>query len=228
MPKVGDKTSGAGQRPKLVNRGPAGLLKKLPEGELKQNGEQAEPEPKGKQNNIQCEGTVVEIGSLVPDPDNARLHPERNMAAIKGSLILYGQRIPLVVRKQDMKVAAGNGRLRGMTELGWTRCAVSMRPMTDEEFAGFALADNRTAELAQWDFEVVARIDRLLGEAKRNHMVGWTMDELEVLRMADWTPPQVSDEEYNGSGEAQVHKCPACGHEWTTGGGSNEMGNADA
>src|SRR5262245_58630724 len=119
---------------------------------------------------IRCDGEVVAIDSLTPDPNNARLHPERNMEAIKASLQLYGQRSPLVVRAENRMIAAGNGRHRAMKEPGWTRCAVTMRPMTDREFTGFALADNQSAALAKWDFEVVARLDKAMLELGQSDM----------------------------------------------------------
>ena len=195
-------------KPKLVNRGAAGLLKKVPDPPPEANGHPP-PAPRvdptqavleagpGKKNYIRCEGRRVKIASLVPDPENARVHGDRNMAAIKASLKLYGQMKPIVVRQQDMVVAAGNGTLRAATELGWSEVAASVIKMSDEEFSGYALADNRTAELAAWDFEVVAKIDQFLQE-RGQATVGWTADELEVLRAADWTPPDPSDDEFGG------------------------------
>lgn len=136
-------------------------------------------------NKIRCAGDVVLLSSLVPDPNNARLHPERNLEAIKDSLAFYGQMEPLVVRQQNRMIAAGNGRHAAMLAMGWTKCAVTVQPMTDAEFHGFALADNRTAELAQWDYQVVTRLEKLLQE--QNHaVVGWTLEDLTVLRENDF------------------------------------------
>lgn len=198
MPKKSGATA-----PKLVNRGAAGLLTKLPEdanGRPRVDPTLAALEAAtGKKNHIRCDGTRVKVDKLKPDPNNARVHGDRNMAAIMASLKLYGQLKPVVVRKQDMTVAAGNGTLRAAKELGWTEVAATVVPMTPEEFAGYGLADNRTAELAAWDFEVMAKIDQFLQE--RGHAtIGWTQDELEVLRAADWTPPEVSDDEF-GAGD---------------------------
>lgn len=188
MPKI----TVAPQRPKLTNRGAAGLLGKkigkvtstiqVPKIEL----------PPIVVNKIAKSllAMVVEIDSLTPDPVNARLHPERNMEAIKQSLIMYGQVKPIVVREETGVVMAGNGTLAAAKELGWTEIAVSMVSMNEVEAAGYGLADNRTAELAKWDFEVVARLDKLLIQA-RHAQVGWSGDELEVLRMTDWTAPEI-------------------------------------
>lgn len=131
---------------------------------------------------------VVPIASLVPDPDNARLHGDRNMAAICESLKRFGQKTALVVRKQDRKVAAGNGRLAAAKQLGWTRIAASFSVMTDAEFAAYALADNRTAELAAWDSEVVGRLEALLAATDPGLVIGWTADELASLRAQGFKP----------------------------------------
>lgn len=180
-------------KPQLVNRGPAGLLKKLPKtGEQPQATKQ--DNGKGALNNIalSLRELVVPISQLTPDPMNARLHPERNMEAIVDSLKTYGQVKPIVVRKSNNVVVAGNGTLEAAKSLGWTEIAASMVDMDDVQAAGYGLADNRTAELAKWDFEVVARIDKLLHEAGQSS-IGWSLDELEVLRAADWTPPAIGD-----------------------------------
>lgn len=133
-------------------------------------------------------GMTVKIDKLVPDPENARLHPERNLAAIKDSLRLYGQVKPVVVRKATNVIVAGNGTVEAAKALGWTEVAAVFVNMNEVEAAGYGLADNRTAELAKWDFEVVARLDKLLLAAE-HAVVGWSNEELEVLRATDFTPP---------------------------------------
>lgn len=156
----------------------------------------------------------VDIDSLTPDPMNARLHPERNMEAIKASLSLYGQVKPIVVRKESRVIVAGNGTAEAAKSLGWTRIAATFVDFDEAQAAGFGLADNRSAELAKWDFEVVAKLDKLMEEMGGSAMVGWSQDELEVLRAADWTPPTISEDEYNGAASKEI-ECPSCGHKWS-------------
>jgi DNA modification methylase len=91
------------------------------------------------------------VDTLVGDPKNARTHDKRNIDAIAASLQAFGQRKPVVVR--DSVVLAGNGTLTAARLLGWTKIAVVNAPDDwDENTArAYALADNRTAELASWD-----------------------------------------------------------------------------
>jgi ParB-like chromosome segregation protein Spo0J len=62
---------------------------------------------------------TVAIDTLVPDPNNTRLHGARNIEAIKASLTKYGQVEPLIVRQDTKIVIGGNGRLEAMRLLGW-------------------------------------------------------------------------------------------------------------
>lgn len=100
---------------------------------------------------------AVKIDTLALDSDNARKHSDRNLLAIKESLSRFGQRKPIVVR--GSKVLAGNGTLEAARALGWTEIQIAEAPDDwDEDTAkAYALADNRTAELAEWDESVLAR-----------------------------------------------------------------------
>jgi hypothetical protein len=98
----------------------------------------------------------VRIDSLILDPENARKHSKRNIDAIAGSLSTFGQRRPLVV--WDGIVIAGNGTLEAAKSIGWTDIEITRVPpdWTHEQARAYALADNRTAELAEWDSEILA------------------------------------------------------------------------
>jgi site-specific DNA-methyltransferase (adenine-specific) len=104
---------------------------------------------------------LITLSSLRLDPNNARRHDKKNLEAIKGSLSLFGQRKPIVV-SGDNTIVAGNGTVEAARELGWTEIYVARIPhdWTPEQIKAYALADNRTAELAEWDAKVLA--DQLL------------------------------------------------------------------
>lgn len=116
---------------------------------------------------------MVPTTSLVLDAGNARKHGARNLDAIKESLSRFGQRRALVVMS-DMTVIAGNGTLTAARALGWESIAITVVPddWTAEQAKAYALADNRTAELATWD-EVV--LEASLGELEAQ---GWDMTAL--------------------------------------------------
>lgn len=94
---------------------------------------------------------TVPISALQKDPENARKHSKKNIDAIAGSLKKFGQRRPLVVWQQF--VIAGNGTLEAAQQIGWTEIEITRVPedWTHEEARAYAIADNRTSELAEWD-----------------------------------------------------------------------------
>lgn len=99
---------------------------------------------------------TVRIDSLALDPTNVRKHNERNLRAIKSSLESFGQRRPLIVARGntgEQIVIAGNGTLEAAKRLGWTEIQVTDVPADwdADKARAYAIADNRTAELAEWN-----------------------------------------------------------------------------
>jgi ParB-like chromosome segregation protein Spo0J len=94
---------------------------------------------------------TVLITDIIFDPNNARKHSARNIETITASLKEFGQRKPIVLK--DNVVIAGNGTLEAAKSLGWTHIDVTRVPADWDltKAKAYALADNRTAELAEWD-----------------------------------------------------------------------------
>jgi DNA modification methylase len=79
-----------------------------------------------------------------------RKHPEKNIQSIIASLKRFGQQKPIVVDANGI-VRAGNGTLMAAKQLGYTEIAIVRSPLKGSEATAYAIADNRTAELAEWD-----------------------------------------------------------------------------
>jgi ParB-like chromosome segregation protein Spo0J len=90
----------------------------------------------------------VPIDSVRPDPGNVRLHGDRNVDAIKGSLRRFGFQKPIVVDRDGI-VRAGSGTWRAAKELGLTHVPAFVTSLAGPDAVAFAIADNRTAELAE-------------------------------------------------------------------------------
>ena len=123
---------------------------------------------------------LTPIGELHLDPANARTgHDVERIAA---SLRQYGQRKPIVVnRREANKVEAGSGTLQAARLNGWTHVAavfVEDDPMTA---VGYAIADNRTAELSRWDLET---LQTLMAGIDPEMETGFAEGELEALLRA--------------------------------------------
>ena len=103
----------------------------------------------------ELESLAIPIDSVKLDERNARQHPEANLDAIRRSLEHYGQRKPIVVRQQDMIIEAGNGLWMAARELGWDKVAAVMVEDDPTDATGYAIMDNQSALLAEWDFPVL-------------------------------------------------------------------------
>lgn len=154
---------------------------------------------------------LVPIDSLVEDPDNARIHPEENVQAIRSSLESFGQVLPIVVRRSDGKVLAGNGRLAVMRALGWKFAAAVRVDDSDALAAAYSRTDNRTAELAGWDDARLAAALASLDDAGRaaSGFSGKRLDDL--LARASGV---VESPREHAPPRKPGHVCPGCGHSW--------------
>ncbi len=155
---------------------------------------------------------AVRVADLNPDPANARLHPDRNLATIVASLRVYGQRKPIVVRREGMVVEAGNGTLEAARRLGWTHLAVVLVDDDPVTATGYAIADNRTAELAAWDEQALGRLLADLEAADvALEALGWTDAELKQLVEAVPAFEPTSEEDQHDLDKLKPIICPHCG-----------------
>jgi len=137
---------------------------------------------------------VVPIDSVNLDEANARTHSGKNLDAIKASLTRFGQRLPIVVQEQGRIVRAGNGRVAAARALGWTEIAAVIVDESNVEAAAFAIADNRTAELGEWDDEALAQTLKALEDEDALDGLGFDDDDLAAL-VGDEPPVGVVEDE---------------------------------
>jgi len=103
------------------------------------------------------------IEELCFDPNNANMHDDKSIEAIKGSLAKFKQQKPVVIN-EDNVVIAGNGTLRAAKALKWDHLDCVVTTLKDFQAMAYALADNQTSKLADFDVEILnAQID-LIGE----------------------------------------------------------------
>ena len=122
---------------------------------------------------------LVPIKSMTPDPRNARTHDDRNARSIRASLERFGQQKPIVV-DASRTVVAGNATLAAAIDLGWTHLAAVRTDLSDAERTAYAIADNRTAELADWSGEVLAELMDTLDDDLRD-LLEFTGEEIDEI-----------------------------------------------
>lgn len=91
------------------------------------------------------------VAGLKTNPHNARVHSERQVAAIADSIAAFGFNVPLLIDGES-RVLAGHGRLLAAERLGLDEVpTIMLEHLDDAARRGFMIADNRLAEFAAWD-----------------------------------------------------------------------------
>jgi site-specific DNA-methyltransferase (adenine-specific) len=126
----------------------------------------------------------IKVADLSLDPSNVRKHSRRNLDAIKASLRKFGQQKPIVIDAKGI-VLAGNGTLTAAQELGWTEIDIIRTELAGVEATAFAIADNRTAELAEWEEDKLAQVLQSLKVEDADLFAATGYDDAEVDKMVE-------------------------------------------
>ena len=96
------------------------------------------------------------IDQLRPYPNNARTHSKRQLQQIKASVSEFGFTNPVLVDRNNM-IVAGHGRVEAAKLLGITEVPmIRLDQLTKEKIRAYIIADNKLAENAGWDKEILA------------------------------------------------------------------------
>ena len=113
-------------------------------------------------------------------------NPRRgDIEAVKRSLEAFGQRKPIVVRRSDSVVIAGNHTLQAAQALGWDEIAVVWVDDDEVTSKAFALADNRTAELGDYDEQALADLINDVGSLNPGLLESSGWDDNAVQELLD-------------------------------------------
>ena len=96
------------------------------------------------------------LDKLKPYEKNARKHQEADLSTIKASISEFGMSDPIGVWGKDNIIVEGHGRYLACKELGIEDVPViHLDHLTDEQRRAYALAHNKTAEMSEWDFDLL-------------------------------------------------------------------------
>lgn len=96
------------------------------------------------------------IGTLKPDPRNARTHSPKQIAQIAGSIQAFGFNSPILIDGEG-GVIAGHGRLAAALKLKLeTVPVVRVGHLSREQIRAYIIADNKIALNAGWDVDILA------------------------------------------------------------------------
>lgn len=138
----------------------------------------------------------IAIDDLKPYENNPR-NNDGAVQAVAESIKQFGFKVPIVIDKENI-IVAGHTRYKAAMMLGLeTVPAIRADDLTDEQVQAFRLADNKTAELAEWDFEklnaelaALADFDMSAFGFEQISNDGADVSEDDVPEPDDYTEPQ--------------------------------------
>src|SRR6202790_5404690 len=131
--------------------------------------------------NLQIEHVAPQ--SLRPYPGNARIHSKKQIKQIARSIERFGFTNPILV-SNDREVIAGHGRLRAAQQLGLTSVPiVILATMSQTDRQAYVLAENKLAENAGWDRDILAiELQGLLDvEFDDPELTGFSLGEIDGI-----------------------------------------------
>ncbi len=165
------------------------------------------------------------IAEITLDPRNARTHDKINLAAIAASLKRFGQQKPIVV-DQAGTVVAGNGTVAAARELGWTSIRAVRTALAGPDQRDYAIADNRSAELAEWDDKALAALLEDASSRQALDGTGFTARDLDKLladlERAESAAGQDADPRFDDAAELVARWGVKPGSLWTIPGTAGE------
>jgi len=148
---------------------------------------------------------TVPVDRLIPYARNARTHDEPQVAQIAGSIAEFGFVNPILIGADDV-IIAGHGRLMAARKLGLEDVPViRLANLTETQRKALIIADNKIAENAGWDEELLSlELADLKAEDFDLNLIGFDLSEIDQLL-------QSAGAEISGQpiGDDQVPEAPA-------------------
>ena len=125
----------------------------------------------------------VPIEDLVPWESNPRENDEA-VGPVAESIRRFGFASPIIARNEDKTIIAGHTRLAAARQLGLEKVPVRFMDLDPADAKLLALADNKVAEIAEWDDDLLSKVLlELDAEGMLTDMtdLGFSQDELDRL-----------------------------------------------
>lgn len=119
---------------------------------------------------------------LKPYPGNARMHDEKQIAALEASMREFGF-TSVILTNEDGMVLAGHGRLEAAKRLGLPTVPTRViAGLTKAQQRAYVLADNKTSLMSSWDYDQLRNeLDQLVLEEFNIELTGFSTAEFDLM-----------------------------------------------
>ena len=126
----------------------------------------------------------VPVTSLRLNPENPRLHSQKQLRQLANSIRSFDFNVPVLVDAQ-LRVIAGHGRVLASKLVGLLEVpTIRLEHLSKHQIRAFTIADNRLAENAEWDNQLLGEQLKILSEAEIDFSLeatGFEMAEIDMM-----------------------------------------------
>ena len=106
--------------------------------------------------NLNLKIEYIDVDKLTPYERNTRKHTDKDIDIIAKSIEKYGFNDAIGIWGKNATVVEGHGRLLAAKKLGMEKVpCVRLDHLTEQERREYAIAHNRSAEMSEWDFDIL-------------------------------------------------------------------------
>lgn len=146
------------------------------------------------------------INDIIPYENNPR-NNDNAVEVVKKSIEKFGFKNPIILDKNNV-IVTGHTRLKAAIKLSLLEVPIIYADdLTDEQIKAFRLIDNKTAEIADWDFEKLEEEINML-EIDMSDFGFYDFDELDISNDDFLLDDEIKEK------KAKTVKCPYCDKEF--------------
>jgi len=126
----------------------------------------------------------ISIKEVIPYEKNPRKN-EKAIDIVAKSIKEFGFLVPVILDKKNV-IVAGHTRIKAAIKLGITEVpAIYTENLTDAQIKAFRIMDNKSSELAEWDYDLLKQELYDLEDTDCFELTGFTGDEITEIWDSD-------------------------------------------
>jgi DNA modification methylase len=126
----------------------------------------------------------LSIDGLKSNPKNTRVHSDKQVKQIAGSMEAFGPIVPVLI-DGNLQVISGHGRILAAKLLGLAEFpTICIEHLTEAQTKAFAIADNKLTENSTWNTDLLGEQLKALSEVELDFdldVTGFEMAEIDLL-----------------------------------------------
>lgn len=153
---------------------------------------------------------------------NCKKHNQKNIDAIKHSVVEFTQYKPLVISKRNFEIIVGNGTYQALKQLNFEYADCIILDLSEEQQKILNIADNKTSDLSVWNQNLIDKLKNF--DSQLMNILNFDdkfLKKFEKIQKIKKQPIEFSEDDVILQSEQKILvsqnrkiKCPCCGRQF--------------